>query len=320
MGDDLLLPSPKRPRSSDDKIDDTPSWCLPLVSLVSRREQGPLRSSSKEMDLDPILQVSRRERAALLKEFKKCQRLARRRYSGILRALWYAELADEKENGSEAASEAYSEDEAEALENFLFDKMMQYDGDSAAQLGAFRETLQIQPERFGGPNANLIRDRTMNLWEGLRRVYFGITESSPARGNSPNRRPSIQGSPRVLLAHETQQEGPAVIEIEPVDAREIAALRREIAQLEERARRYRQADTGRPSPEYHRGNDEDDDDPSSSIDPSPSFGLVSGTRVSMATSSTTPSERPTAPDGRSSTARATTATMSFSDPLVGSIS
>ena len=60
--------------------------------------------------------------------------------------------------------------------------MMRYDGDSAYQLLAFRDTLRIRPERLGGPNAALIRDRTIYLWEGLRRVYFGVTEFSPARG------------------------------------------------------------------------------------------------------------------------------------------
>jgi hypothetical protein len=168
VNDDVLIPPPKRARSildmeRDGMFDDSPSSPTPFteadaISLVSRRERAILRSSSKEAD--PVLQVSRRERATLLKEFKRCQRLARRQYSGSLRALWYAEIADEKENGSEAVGESNSEDEAEALENYLFDKMMRYDGDSAFQLVAFRETLQIQPECFGGPNANQIRDRT----------------------------------------------------------------------------------------------------------------------------------------------------------------
>ncbi len=63
----------------------------------------------------------------------------------------YAEIADEKENGSEAAGDVDPEDEAEAWENYLFDRMMRYDGDSASQLVAFRDTLHIMPERHGGP-------------------------------------------------------------------------------------------------------------------------------------------------------------------------
>jgi hypothetical protein len=184
------------------------------------------------------------------------------------------DLADDKENGSEAAGEVHPEDEAEALENYLFDKMMIYDGDSAFQLIAFRDTLQIQPERLGGPNATLIRDRTMNLWEGLRRVYFGITEPSPSLDRSQN----IQASSSVRFAHDHLPGAPIIIEQEPADDREIEALRREIAELEERARRYRnRSDAERPSPPYQ--DEDEDDDPSVDVGlSSQTHGLISGAR------------------------------------------
>jgi len=124
VDDGGLIPPPKRTRSlfdmerdgmfddppsfstpateTDGMFDDPPSFSTPAtetdtISLMSRRERAILRSSSKEAD--PVLQVSRRERATLLKEFKRCQRLARRQYRGSLRALWYAEIADDKDNG-----------------------------------------------------------------------------------------------------------------------------------------------------------------------------------------------------------------------------
>jgi hypothetical protein len=274
----------------DGVFDDSPSSPTPsteadTITLVARRERAILRSSSKETDT--VLQVSRRERATLLREFKRCQRLDRRRYRSSLRALWYVELADDKENGSEAVGEVHSEDEAEALENYLFDKMMRYDGDSAFQLIAFRDTLQIQPERLGGPNAALIRDRTMNLWEGLRRVYFGISASSPAREMSLDRSQNVQASSSVRFAHDQLPGAPIVIEQEPADDREIAELRREIAELEERARRYRNLpDEGRPSPSYL--DEDEDDDPADSLGlSSQAHALLSGTRGTTTGLSTT---------------------------------
>jgi hypothetical protein len=62
---------------------------------------------------------------------------------------------------------------------------MRYDGDLACQLTEFRTTLRITPENLGGPNPDLIRDRTMALWEGLRCVYFGMLKIH-LQGNSVN--------------------------------------------------------------------------------------------------------------------------------------
>jgi hypothetical protein len=137
VDDDVAIPSLKRTRANDNMIDEAP---LPsnetgTIIPVSRRERATLRSSSKEADT--IIQVSRHERATLLIDFKRCQRMARRRYRGSLQALWDAEIADEKENGSEAVEDVDPEDEAEAWENYLFDRMMRYDEDSASQLVAF---------------------------------------------------------------------------------------------------------------------------------------------------------------------------------------
>ncbi len=116
-----------------------------------------------------------------------------------IRALWDAELADDKENGGLASGEDVdSEVEAEAFEDYLFAKMMRYDGDSdsAFQLTDFRSTLRIIPERLGGPNPDLVRDRTMALWEGLRRVYFGTSKIAPAR--DPTRASRKNTQPREI--------------------------------------------------------------------------------------------------------------------------
>jgi hypothetical protein len=143
------------------------------------------------------IQVTRRERATLLKEFQRNQRLSRKHYKSTIRALWDTELADDKENELFASGEEIdSEFEAEAYEDYLFIKMMRYDGDTAFQLVEFRTTLRIIPESLGVPNHALIRDRTMALWEGLRRVYFGTTgrRFSGTRPNEglPGVHPDIQ--------------------------------------------------------------------------------------------------------------------------------
>ena len=127
----------------------------------------------------------------------------------------------------------------------------------------------------------------MNLWEGLRRVYFGVIEFSPTRGPLSNRCPDFQASTSVLFAHDSPRGAPVVIPHEPVEDREIAALRREIAELEERARRYRQTEGGLSSLLSFRDDDEDDESSSSPVLPLV-LVVVTGSRVTSVTSATTP--------------------------------
>jgi hypothetical protein len=139
-------------------------------------------------------------------------------------------MADEKENrpsGEEVKGgedlivrPIDPEDEAEAFENYLFDRMLNFDGDSAFQLVRFRLSLRVVPMHLGGPDPALMRIRTANLWAGLRRVYFGEQEEEHV-------------APIPALTHEQV----------------MSNLRREIAELEERKeqaeRRSRAADSGR---------------------------------------------------------------------------
>ena len=187
--------------------------------------------------------VSRLERAALLRKFKSEQRVCRRRYRASVRGMWDADIADEKENrplqDEERGVEALTprpfdpEESEEAFENFLFDRMMVYDGDAAFQLVRFRASLRVVPERLGGPDPALIHIRTANLWEGLRRMYFGEQEAEYV-------------VPVPALSHEQIMNN----------------LRQEIAELEERARRSRRQDgSGRPLPPYRTDEDDDEPDP-----------------------------------------------------------
>ncbi len=99
--------------------------------------------------------------------------------------MWEADIAEDKENrpSQEEGKEGEPtltqpvdpEVEAEAFENFLFDRMLVYDGDAAFQLVRFRQSLRVMPAHLG-PDPALIRIRTANLWEGLRRAYFGERE------------------------------------------------------------------------------------------------------------------------------------------------
>jgi hypothetical protein len=225
-----------------------------------------------------VIKVSRRERATLLQEFRRGQRLARKQYKSGIRSLWDAELSEDKVNNPDVTEEEVdSEVEAEAYEDYLFTKMMRYDGDSAFQLVEFRNSLRIMPENLGGPNPELIRARTMALWEGLRRVYFGTIELSPARdpvraSRSPirifNERTDAlyaQGLPE--RPHEERHDDDTLHrvpndELDPTVTLEIADLRREIAELEARARRRRGPnDSGRPHLSFHTDEDDDDPDP-----------------------------------------------------------
>jgi hypothetical protein len=90
----------------------------------------------------------------------------------------------------------------------------------------------VVPEHLGGPDPELMRIRTANLWEGLRRVYFGEQEEEHV-------------IPAPELSHEQV----------------MANLRREIADLEERKARAerlaRASDSGRPSLSMPREDEED---------------------------------------------------------------
>jgi hypothetical protein len=228
--------------SVSDTSSDRDSSCDSPPSKRSRSDERMGRESpeSPRDSPDPLEnpEVSRQERAVLLKMFKKEQRLSRKRYRASVRGMWEADLAEDKENRQTKEEEkgVDPEEEAEAFENYLFDRMMAYDGDSAFQLVRFRLSLRVVPAHLGGPDPALIRIRTANLWAGLRRVYFGEQEAE-----------SVVSVPE--LSH----------------AQVMVNLRREIAELEERKeraeRRSRAADSGRPSSALPREDDEGDNFP-----------------------------------------------------------
>ncbi len=93
----------------------------------------------------------------------------------------------------------------------------------------------------------------MALWEGLRRVYVGTTELSPARdpvraARAPirifNERTEALSSQGLPEGHHGERHGEDTLYLVPDDEPDpavtlvIADLRREIAELEARARRF----------------------------------------------------------------------------------
>jgi hypothetical protein len=103
----------------------------PPISKRSRLSEETKHYRPNDETSDVLIQVSRRERAILLKEFQRNQRLARKTYKSTIRALWDAELADDKAHGlGTTGEEIDSEVEAEAYEDYLFTKMMRYDNDT----------------------------------------------------------------------------------------------------------------------------------------------------------------------------------------------
>jgi hypothetical protein len=186
--------------------------------------------------------ISRRERTALLKMFRHEQKMERRRYKSLVKREWEEEIAEEKENfpkegdgvGSSSVSSVFRpvdpEMLAEAREDYLFDKMVRHDGDAAHLLVHFRASLRVVSEldlRNEGDAFSLRRDRTNELFQGLRRVYFGEKERQlPA--------------PDPARSHQE----------------EMAILQREIDDLERRRGRHRvPEDSGRPFLPFR---DEDD--------------------------------------------------------------
>jgi hypothetical protein len=213
-------PSPKRPRTNES-----------------------LEEASDEAAPDTIVMVSRRERAGLLKKFKQEQKAERRKFKSMIKLEWEEEMAAGKENlpkegdaaGSSSSSsdlrQVGSETIAEAYEDYLFDKMMRHDGDAAHLLVHFRASLRVASNldsRNGELASSQRRDRTDELFEGLRRTYFGEKERQlPA--------------PNPVQSHQEVME----------------ALQREIDDLERRRGRPRvPEESNRPLPSFR---DEDND-------------------------------------------------------------
>jgi hypothetical protein len=127
--------------------------------------------------------------------------------------------------------------------------------DAAFQLARFRSSLRVIPESLGGPDRELVQARTAALWEGLRRVYFGIQEEEP----------DAIPRPAAIISRE-QSNADLRREIERLEAR-AAEQQQEILELERRAERRRRAsDSGRPLlPALREDDDGDGDSPPPSV-------------------------------------------------------
>jgi hypothetical protein len=117
---------------------------------TSRNGKRPRIHEQPHPDQDTLsTDVSRKERAVLLRLFKKEQRFKRKQYRASVRPQWNVEIDDAKENaqGKEACLSPTRDPEtvAEAFEDYLFDRMSAYDEDAALQLADFRSTLRIVP-------------------------------------------------------------------------------------------------------------------------------------------------------------------------------
>jgi hypothetical protein len=304
LGGLLLWAAQESPDAHDATMDHSPGASEKTSSDdddVSPTPPQSKRPRRDDLTIDTVFPVTRRERATLLKEFRRNQRLARTIYKNSLRAMWNAEIHDEKENQSrESGEDLDPEVEAKAYEDYFFAKMLRYDGDLACQLMEFRTTLRITPEYLGGPNPNLIRDRTMALWEGLRRVYFGIAEEPLPRDSlrsSRTRTPDPSSVDAMLFAREVTGFSGELEQVDrvphdpddPVVAREIAALRLEIAELEARSRRRSiHPATALPPLPFRREDDDDEPDPSTCATPQSSNHP--GASLPGDTSATTPAD------------------------------
>ncbi len=76
-----------------------------------------------------------------------------------------------------------AEAEAEAWENYSFDRTIAFEGDQVEQLVHFRSSLYVMPPSQDPPDPAFARARTVRvnaLWAGLRRAYFGVKEAEPS--------------------------------------------------------------------------------------------------------------------------------------------
>jgi hypothetical protein len=190
---------------------------------VHRAAPESHQSSSIQEFADELPSVTRSERTNLLKLFRKERKVARRIFRNCAQVSWDKDIAEHlasKENRpAEEFYPSYAEVEAEAFENYMFDKMCSFDQEYAEKLVEFRKSLRVAPRSLLPPvldNPRLVQERTTALWEGLRRVYFGELE----RDDVPDDQTSSS------------------VEVFP-DRSTIDDLRREINELEARLARRR---------------------------------------------------------------------------------
>ena len=179
-------------------------------------------SSSDGLDLDGILRVTSSEHRKLRAEFRNEAKLARSLFKAQLAQEWdreYPSIGDKEnsKNDDQSSSEPgwYDEDEY-AYDHFVAVRMEAHDRWAGEKKAMFLQSLKPLPRVSSEETSHALglrQDRVTALWEGLRRKYFGETETEPdlEDGHPPGTRVALQ--------------------------EDNAALRREISELMERLRR-----------------------------------------------------------------------------------
>ncbi len=168
QGSSSALPPSSSPAARG-QLKRTRSACAPDATsdafLPDRVPDDVQTSSDDDPPAHVLKRVSRHERTFLLQVFRREQRFARRVFLRELRSHWDRDVKDSLvEMGTNSPfypSEA--EVEAEAWENYSFDRTIQFEGDQAEQLVHFRSSLYVMPPSQDPPDPAFARARTVRV-------------------------------------------------------------------------------------------------------------------------------------------------------------
>jgi hypothetical protein len=181
-----------------------------ILPLKRPRDEGS-STQEDELDADGINLVTPLERRKLKADFRAEAKQARTRFKATLTKEWllaHTVIEDKENSGSDCPpeiSEVPSNDEYD-FDYFVSLRMGVYDRWAAERKAMLLSSLvpkPIRPDPDQSPQSIRLReDRVKTLWEGLRRRFFGETESEPELdlegGNHSGIEASLQESNRAL--------------------------------------------------------------------------------------------------------------------------
>jgi hypothetical protein len=178
------------------------SSSFPEQNCSSFSSDNGIGESSLESFLPAVVKVSRVVRRALMRRFRGEARFARKDFRALAKREWDSSIATDKENRVDH-SPRYGSDDEDAYDDYIAVRLQDFDRDSAAKKHVFQASLRADSDEDStvvedAQDAALREQWASNLWEGLRRVYFG-EEESPVL---PLEVPDVQRAGTVMSARE----------------------------------------------------------------------------------------------------------------------
>jgi hypothetical protein len=157
-------------------------WSNDILSSTPLNPNTEVGESSSEPSISACIPVSPRIRRDLMRLFRGEARFARKAYRALAKREWDSSVVSVDKENRDDCSSRYGSDEEDAYDDFIVFRLQDFDREAAVKKMIFRASLRTAPGT--GPDvaedaqsASLREQRTADLWEGLRRVYFNENET-----------------------------------------------------------------------------------------------------------------------------------------------